>query len=67
MHALAAAFAITVIVVHIYAGLWIKGTGRAMTRGSVTGGWAYLHHRKWLRQSIAQGLVERRSGTHGDE
>ena len=23
---------------------------RAMTRGNVTAGWAYRHHRKWLKQ-----------------
>ena len=53
IHSLAAVIAIAIIIVHIYAGIWIKGTGRAMTRGTVTGGWAYLHHRKWLRQVIA--------------
>ena len=26
------------------------GTIRAMTRGTVTGGWAWRHHRKWLRE-----------------
>ncbi|MBS0561518.1 MAG: formate dehydrogenase cytochrome b556 subunit, partial [Proteobacteria bacterium] len=25
----------------------------AMTRGSVTGGWAWRHHRKWLREEAA--------------
>lgn len=65
VHSLAAVLAIAVIIVHIYAGLWIKGTGRAMTRGSVTGGWAYLHHRKWLRETILRGDQGRRSGTGG--
>jgi len=23
-----------------------------MTRGSVTGGWAWRHHRKWLREIV---------------
>ncbi len=55
IHALAASIAITVIIIHIYAGIWIKGTGRAMTRGTVSGGWAYLHHRKWLRETLARG------------
>lgn len=49
-HSLAALVAILIIIVHIYAGIWIKGTGRAMMRGTVTGGWAYRHHRKWLRK-----------------
>ena len=55
IHSLAAAIAITIIIVHIYAGIWIKGTGRAMLRGTVTGGWAYIHHRKWLRDTLASG------------
>ncbi len=54
IHSLAGVIAIAIIIVHIYAGIWIKGTGRAMTRGSVTGGWAYMHHRKWLRQVLAE-------------
>ena len=53
-HSMAALVAILIIIVHIYAGIWIKGTGRAMMRGTVTGGWAYRHHRKWLRK-IAKG------------
>ncbi len=52
IHSLAAILAITVIIVHIYAGIWVKGTMRAMTRGTVTAGWAYRHHRKWFRQSL---------------
>ncbi len=54
-HSLAALVAILIIIVHIYAGIWIKGTGRAMMRGNVTGGWAYRHHRKWLRKIARQG------------
>lgn len=49
-HSVAAIFAISIILVHIYAGIWIRGTGRAMLQGTVTGGWAFRHHRKWLRQ-----------------
>lgn len=57
-HSLAAVIAIALIVVHIYAGIWVRGTGRAMVRGDVTGGWAYRHHRKWFRQ-IAGGKMRR--------
>ena len=67
VHALAGALAITVILVHIYAGIWIKGTGRAMTRGTVTGGWAYTHHTKWLRDSLASGAAKPGPRLHGDE
>jgi formate dehydrogenase subunit gamma len=63
-HSLAAVIAIAIIVVHIYAGIWIRGTGRAMVRGTVTGGWAYRHHRKWLRQMAqkrtARGPADKR-------
>jgi len=24
-----------------------------MTRGTVTGGWAWRHHRKWLKEVVA--------------
>ncbi len=50
IHALAAVGAITIWIVHVYAAIWVRGTIRAMTRGSVTAGWAYRHHRKGLRQ-----------------
>ena len=63
-HSAAALIAILIIIVHIYAGIWIKGTTRAMIRGSVTGGWAYRHHRKWLRK-VAMGHEEARPGEPG--
>ncbi len=50
LHSVTAIFAIAIILVHIYAAIWIRGTGRAMTQGTVTGGWAFKHHRKWFRQ-----------------
>mgnify|MGYP003353628093 CR=1 FL=1 len=28
------------VIVHIYASIWVKGTTRAMTRGTVSRGWA---------------------------
>jgi formate dehydrogenase subunit gamma len=63
-HSLAAVIAIAIIVVHIYAGIWVRGTGRAMVRGTVTGGWAYRHHRKWFRQiagaKVRRGSVDKR-------
>lgn len=50
LHALFALLIICAIIVHIYAGIWVKGSVRAMTRGTVTPGWAWKHHRAWLRQ-----------------
>lgn len=52
-HALFAVGMITVWIVHAYAAVWVRGTLRAMTRGYVTGGWAWRHHRKWLRDLVA--------------
>ena len=55
VHATAAVIIIAVWIVHLYAAIWVKGTVRAMTRGTVTGGWAWKHHRKWLREEAAKG------------
>jgi formate dehydrogenase subunit gamma len=53
IHSLAAIAAIIVWIVHVYAALWVKGSMRAMTQGDVTPGWAWRHHRKWLRRLVA--------------
>ena len=52
VHSMAAVTIICVWIVHVYAAIWVRGTIRAMTRGSVTGGWAWRHHRKWLRELV---------------
>jgi formate dehydrogenase subunit gamma len=52
IHALAAIVIICVWIVHVYAAIWVRGTIRAMVKGSVTGGWAWRHHRKWLRELV---------------
>jgi len=49
-HSLAAVAIISVWIVHVYAALWIRGSVRGMTRGTVTAGWSWRHHRKWLRE-----------------
>lgn len=54
IHAIAAVCAISVWIIHVYAAIWVRGTIRAMTRGSVTGGWAWRHHRKWLRELVGK-------------
>jgi formate dehydrogenase subunit gamma len=57
IHSLAAMGAIIIWIVHVYAALWVKGSIRAMTQGYVTKGWAWRHHRKWLRSLVATGSV----------
>jgi formate dehydrogenase subunit gamma len=50
VHAACAFVLISGIIVHIYAGIWVRGSVRAMTRGMVTPGWAWRHHRAWFRE-----------------
>ena len=55
VHAVAAVVMISIWIVHVYAAIWVRGTIGAMTRGHVTGGWAWRHHRKWLRELVTGG------------
>ncbi|HEY1943083.1 MAG TPA: formate dehydrogenase subunit gamma [Roseiarcus sp.] len=55
LHSLCAIAAILVWIVHVYAAIWVKGSIRAMTQGYVTPGWAWRHHRAWLRSLAATG------------
>jgi formate dehydrogenase subunit gamma len=50
VHALSAFVLIMAIIAHVYAAIWVKGTLRAMTRGTVSETWARHHHRAWYRQ-----------------
>lgn len=50
LHAFCAFVLVCAIIVHIYAAIWVKGSVAAMTRGRVSYGWAWKHHRIWLRQ-----------------
>jgi formate dehydrogenase subunit gamma len=53
VHAIGAITIICVWIVHVYAAIWVRGTIPAMVRGHVTGGWAWRHHRKWLRELVS--------------
>ncbi len=55
LHAALAFVLISAIIVHIYAAIWVKGSVAAMTRGTVSPGWAWKHHRLWFRE-ITRGL-----------
>lgn len=52
LHAFAAFVLMLGIIVHIYAAVWVKGTMRAMIRGTVTQAWAQKHHPLWYRQQL---------------
>ncbi|MDO4232419.1 MAG: formate dehydrogenase subunit gamma [Lautropia sp.] len=50
VHAAAAIGMILLIVLHVYAAIWTRGTIRAMFYGTVTRAWAKQHHRAWYRK-----------------
>lgn len=51
IHAISAFVLMVGIIVHIYAAIfWVRGSLRAMTRGSVSHAWAEHHHPLWYRR-----------------
>jgi formate dehydrogenase subunit gamma len=57
-HAAAAFVLVTSIIVHIYAGIWIKGSVDAMLHGWVSRAWARKHHALWYRDVTGDKRVE---------
>jgi formate dehydrogenase subunit gamma len=65
IHATAAVLAIVIWIIHVYAAIWVRGTIPAMTAGSVSGGWGWRHHRKWLRkQAQKPSEIEKERPSH---
>jgi formate dehydrogenase subunit gamma len=60
LHAVCALVLICTIIVHVYAAIWVKGSVEAMTRGTVTPGWAWKHHRAWFRETIGHNAASSR-------
>lgn len=58
IHMLAAVIGIVSLIVHVYAAIWVKGTIRAMTRGSVDAAWAKHHHPEWYREMTKDKIAE---------
>jgi formate dehydrogenase subunit gamma len=50
LHATAAVVLIASVIVHVYAAIWVKGTMRAMTRGTVSESWARANHPLWYEE-----------------
>jgi formate dehydrogenase subunit gamma len=51
VHAVSAFILILGIIVHVYAAIfWVRGSMRAMTRGTVSRAWARHHHPLWYRR-----------------
>jgi formate dehydrogenase subunit gamma len=59
LHAVCALVLICTIIVHVYAAIWVKGSIEAMTRGTVTPGWAWKHHRAWYREILTHAASSR--------
>ena len=53
-HWICAALIILVLILHVYAGIWVRGSFDAMIRGWVSPGWAWRHHRLWFRRLAAR-------------
>lgn len=62
VHAICAFVLIVAIIVHVYAGIWVRGSVHAMTRGLVSPGWAWKHHRAWFREVTS--ATRSRPGAH---
>lgn len=54
LHSVAAVVLIAATIMHVYAAIWVKGTVRAMTRGTVTDSWARANHPLW-HQEVTKG------------
>lgn len=65
VHALLAIAMLLVVIAHIYAAFYVRGTINAMTEGKVTGGWAFRHHRLWLREEAKKGVIDEREDEEG--
>jgi formate dehydrogenase subunit gamma len=54
VHSLAGIGLILVIIMHVYAATWAKGSIDAMTGGKVPASWAKYHHPRWYREELAK-------------
>lgn len=50
LHSVAAVVLLVGFIVHVYAAIWVKGTVRAMTIGTVGRNWARKHHLGWYKE-----------------
>ncbi len=54
LHAVSAAALFGLIILHIYAAIWTRGTLRAMVYGTVNRAWAKYHHPIWYRKMTGE-------------
>ena len=70
-HAYIALLAIITLIIHIYSGIWVKGSFQAMVRGRVSKAWARHHHNLWYEEEMEkerqQHNISRRSNARREE
>lgn len=54
LHAVSAFALFGLIILHIYAAIWTRGTLRAMVYGTVNRAWAKYHHPLWYRKMTGE-------------
>jgi len=54
LHSVSAVVLIAATIMHVYAAIWVKGTVRAMTRGTVSEAWAKTNHALW-HEEVTKG------------
>ena len=60
VHAAAAFVLILSVLIHVYAAIWVKGSLRAMVRGTVSEDWARHNHPLWHQEMKARaGTAEK--------
>lgn len=59
VHAVSAVVLILSVISHVYAAIWVKGTMRAMTRGTVSENWALHNHPLWYREMSGHPRVDK--------
>ncbi len=60
LHAFSAFVLIAGIIVHIYSAIWVKGSIKAMVRGSVSPAWARHHHPLWYEETTGKSATRDR-------
>ncbi len=54
LHAVSAFALFGLIILHVYAAIWTRGTMRAMIHGTVNRAWAKHHHPLWYRKMTGE-------------
>lgn len=67
LHAFFGFVIICTIIVHVYAAIWVKGSLKSMTQGTVSYAWARKHHPLWYRDVLNHEQAQARSAVDARE